>query len=381
MKRAHRKTLLLFINGDRLFLKHRLPIALAVMNRGWRVVVVTKDLGKSEEIKSYGFEFVNLNFSRSGTNPILEIGLLVRLFYLYKSINPDIVYHVTMKPVIYGSLVARVLKLKTVNAVCGLGYNFTAERKSLVRQIMIKLMRWGFRKKSNYLVFENQEDPVDLENLGIPGPDNVITVVKGVGVDLGKYAYHPPLKEKGKLEVLFPSRMLWDKGVREFVEAAKLLQEKYQGKVLFKLYGMLDPGNVSEVPEKYLLDETIEEYLEWYGHQENMVEAYRNSDLVVLPSYREGLPTVLSEAASSGRPIITTNAPGCSQCVEDGWNGYTVPVRSVINLANNIEKVLDDEENRILMGMNSRLKAEREFDYRKVVDTHIKIFDSLLNSS
>lgn len=363
------------INVDWLFLLHRLEIAKEAMRLGWRVVIAAKATDKEEEIRSYGFEFINVDISRSGTSVIKELKTIFELFFLYKKIQPDVIYQVTMKPVIYGTLVAKFLGKNTLNAISGLGYNFTDERQGKVQKIMIKMMRFAFHKKNNILIFENKEDYQELNKLRIINKKNKVQVIKGVGVNLEKFK---PQKQglKTKVRVLLATRMLWDKGVKEFVEAAMLLKEKYRNKADFILCGRLDTENKEAVPIAYLDQIKIKGYLEWVGNQEDMVSEYAKSDLVVLPSYREGLPVVLMEACAMEKPIVTTDAIGCKECVEEGVNGYKVPVKSVSELAQAIEKLLISPKNRRIMGIASRKKAEKDFDKKVVVKKHMDLCES-----
>lgn len=366
------KVLLMVANVDWIFLAHRLPIAKHALKNGFRVVVLTNDSGQSNRILDEGLEFIHIPISRSGVNPIIEFFLFVRLFFLYKKINPSVVYQVTLKPVIYGTLISRILRIPTVNAISGLGYNFTIGRKGFVQRRMIELMRIGFSKKNNHLIFENNDDKEELFELDIISKNNHVSLVKGVGVDLNSNPYSAPTS-KEKLVVLLATRMLWDKGIKEFVEAAKLLMERFNGKVVFKLCGRIDTGNPESVSEEYLKSIEIEGFLKWDGHSDQIFEEYKLSDIVVLPSYREGMPTVLIEASAIGRPLITTNAIGCRECVEEGWNGYKVPINSIDKLAQAIEKLLVNKKLRVNMGLHSREKAEKEFDQREVVRKHIDI--------
>ena len=371
------KVLLMVINVDWLFLLHRLEIAKEALNRGWRVVVAAKGTGKEHEIKGHGFEFVNIDITRSGTSMVKEFGTFIKLFFLYRELQPQVIYQVTMKPVIYGTLVSKVLGISTLNSISGLGYNFTNERKGRVQNIMIKMMRYGFNKKKNSLIFENQEDCQELRNLNIINVQNKVNVIKGIGVNLNKFRpTEQPLSDK--VRILLPTRMLWDKGVKEFVEAAILLKKIYKDKAIFILCGRLDKENKEAISKKYLDKNTIEGYLEWIGNQEDMVSQYMKSDIVVLPSYREGLPVVLMEACAMGKPIITTNAVGCKECVEEGVNGYKVPVKSVIELAEAIEKLILNPEDRIKMSKASRQKAEKQFDKTVVVKKHLSLCEELL---
>lgn len=365
-------------NVDWIFIAHRLPIAKHAIKQGFRVVVLSKDSGRSKEIKDAGMEFIQVPISRSGVNPITELFLLVQMFFIYKRINPTVIYQVTLKPVIYGSLIAKLLKIPTVNAISGLGYNFTGERQGYVQSQMIRLMRLGFSKVKNHLIFENKDDFNELNGLGIIAAKNKTTIIKGVGVDLTRNPYTQPIK-KDRVVVLLATRMLWDKGVREFVEAANLLCDAYKDTVCFKLCGKIDIGNPESVPEEYLESIHIKDYLFWDGYSETIFEEYKKSDIVVLPSYREGMPTVLIEASAIGRPLITTDAIGCRECVIEGWNGFKVPVKSVEELATAIEKLIMDETLRLELGRNSRLKAEKEYSQKEVVKKHVGICESLLD--
>lgn len=370
-----KKKLLLVVNLDWVYIMHRMPIGKEALKKDFDVFVAAKDTGKRDEILSHGFNFINLNMSRSGVNFFEEIKLIFQMFFLYLKVKPDIVYHVSMKPVIYGTLISRLLNIKTVNAFSGLGYNFTESRTSLIQSVMIKLMKLGFNSKNIQLLFENRDDYNEFKNLDIISSKNKISFTKGVGTNLEKFI---PIEreENEKLIVLLPARMLWDKGVKEFVQVTHLLKSKYFGKVFFQLCGMVDLDNKEGILESYLKEIEIEGYLKWIGFQENMVEVYQNSDIVVLPSYREGMPTVLIEACAVGKPIITTDAIGCKECVEDGLNGYMVPVKSVDELANAIEKLISSPEDRKRMGEYSRKKAEKEFDQKDFVNLHMTIFDS-----
>ena len=369
------KTLLIVINVDWLFVMHRMAIAKGAQMNGFKVIVAAKDTGKAKDIRKAGMQFVDIAISRSGINPYSEIKAMFTLYLLYKKLNPTVVYHVTMKPVIYGTLIAKILKIPSVNGISGLGYNFTDSRRNLVQKSMISLMKLGFNKEENHLIFENFDDYKELQDLGIVKYQNTINRVKGVGVDLELYKNIKRRKEE-KLIILLPTRMLWDKGVKEFVDASLLLKNKYAGKVIFKLCGGLDYDNKEAVPKDYLEKLVIKGYLEWIGHQENMVSIYAESDIVVLPSYREGMPTVLLEACSMGLPIVTTDTIGCKECVEEGLNGYKVPVKSVKYLAEAIEKLINSTIKREQMGLYSRKKAEIEFNQKDVVYQHVTIFEN-----
>ena len=371
------KKILFVVNVDWIFISHRLPIAEAALKAGYAVVVAAKDSGRANEIRVKGIEFIDIPISRSGTNPFVEVQLLYCFLKLYLKVKPDLLHHVTMKPVIYGSIIAKILKIKTVNAISGLGYIFTANRTGLVQRLMVFLMRIGFSKKNNHLIFQNKDDFRELKNLKIFRKETAISFVKGVGVNLEEYSFET-IKNQRLLSIVFPARMLWDKGVSEFIEAAKILQRTYYDKVFFELHGKIDSENKMGVPISYLKEQEIDGYLKWFGHKEDMISLFQTTDIVVLPSYREGMPKVLIEACAAGIPIVTTDAIGCRDCVDESENGFKVPVKSVIPLANAIEKLLLSSDLRKEMGSCSHKKAIKEFDQKQVIAKHLAIYKSLV---
>lgn len=372
--------ILIFINSDWFFLLHRVPIAQSLSDYGYEIVVLTKDTGRRKEIENLGFQFVNINIDRKGTNIFREIKTLIEVYKVYKKINPDLVYQVTVKPIIYGSLVSKVLTNKNINTICGLGYVFSNPKKKILRKIVSLFYKLSLSGAKSHTFFENEDDRnVFIEN-GIISTIADTTVVNGVGVHLEKFHPNKINKSVKKLTVTLATRMLWNKGVLEFVEAAKLLQKKYFDSVEFKLYGITDTGNRESIPNTYLKSITIGNYLKWYGFESDMVNVYSNSDIVTLPSfYGEGLPTVLAEACAMGLPIVTTDSVGCRECVDEGINGFKVPIKSVKALAEAIEKLIISSELRVRMGKASRLKAEREFDQRKIIGQYEEVYERMLN--
>lgn len=372
------KKLLMVANVDWFFISHRLCIAQEAVKQGWEVVVACEDTGRSNEIKIDGIKFIDFKFSRSGTNPINELKTLKQFYSLYKSIQPDVVHHITLKPVTYGSIAAKMLKIKgIVNAVSGLGYNFTGDRQGIVQKLMVKLMRYGFNRENLTVIFQNGEDQKALEDLKIISDDNKIIRIKGSGVDLQKFA-ETPFPDFERIKILLPSRMLWDKGIKELKEASDLLKPKYQHKLQFVLAGMADEGNKAGVPADYLNSWQDGNYVVWIGYQKDMVKIYQDAHIVILPSYREGMPKTLIEACAIGRAIITTDAIGCKECVDEGINGVKVPVYSIKKLAEAIETLVLQPDLIESMGKESRLKAEREFDVKNVIAKHLEIYSSLL---
>lgn len=364
----HRNTIIYVVNSDWFFLSHRLPLAIEAMQRGYHVLLVSKNTGKRTEIESFGIEFIDIDFDSSSKNPLKDFKLIWTLGGIYNQHNPLIIHHVTIKPVLYGSIAARFFgknKPMVVNAVAGLGYVFTDNTRYVMRFLVRILMNIAFKYKAIKFIFQNQDDFEFYQKLGFANSINH-AIIKGSGVNEQLFQYALPVP-KAKIRVLFSGRMLLDKGAREFISAAMVLKDKWQGKVEFVLAGGTDANNPSTMHEAELFGIHIPGYLTWLGHIENMHEQCIQSDIVCLPSYREGLPKSLVEAMAIGRPIVTTNTAGCRSCVDDGVNGYLVPVKTIIELAAAIEQLLLDEGLRLQMGEASRQKMLRELTLEKVI--------------
>lgn len=370
------KTKILFVtNVDWFFISHRLVIAEEAYRLGYDVFLAAEDTGRSQEIIDKGIKFINLPFSRSGTNPVQEIKTLLKFYKIYKDIKPDIVHHITLKPVIYGSITARFLKIKgVVNAVSGLGYNFTGDRMSLVSKIMLQMMRYGFNTNNISIIFQNKDDYSELKNLKVISNRNIVYWIKGSGVDLNIFKTNT-FPGFDKIKILLPIRMLWDKGVRELYDASNLLKYKYNNSIQIILAGLADEDNKAGVSAHFLQSWENGEYVKWIGYQKDMYDVYNDCHIVILPSYREGMPKTLIEGCAMGRAIITTDAIGCRECVDDGVNGLIVPVKDSKSLAIAIELLVNDPEKIIQMGKASRIKAESEFDINFVIKKHLEIYN------
>ena len=365
-------------NVDWFFISHRLCIAKEAKKKGWEVFVAAENTGRANEIINEGITFIDIKFSRSGINPFEELLTLYKFRKLYREINPDVIHHITLKPVIYGSLIAKILKIKgVVNAISGLGYNFTKDRKSMVQKVMLSIMKYGFNRNNLVIIFQNENDQKELTELRVIHPSNSIVRIKGSGVDLEKF-YESPFPSFERIKILLPIRMLWDKGVKELRDASDILKEKYYDKVQFILSGLADEDNKACVPASYLNDWQDGNFVKWIGYQKNMVEVYQDSHIVVLPSYREGMPKSLIEACAIGRAIVTTNAIGCRECVDEGINGYKVSVYSSQELANALEQLINNHAMIKVMGHNSRIKSEEEFNVNNVIRIHLETYNKLL---
>lgn len=375
------KKLFIVVNVDWFFLSHRLPIALAAKNKNYDVTIVSADTGKASEIINYGLSFIEAPFTRSGTNIYKELLLIRFLKKLYKLHKPDIVHHVTLKPAIYGSLAARKAGIKCViNAISGLGYNFTAGRQGFMQSLLNLLLKQSFKDGKLQFIFQNPDDVNLFKRLDLIKNDDQIHIIKGSGVDLNAFPFSP--EPNGDIiKVLLPARMLYDKGVVELVNAAKSLKDKYRNKVCFNLAGDIDTHNPAAITETMLRSLLDPPYINWIGFQKSMPTVLSNHNIIVLPSYREGLPKSLIEACAIGRPIITTDAPGCRECVIEGYNGFLVPVKDHVLLAQHIARLVDDHSLRFAMAQNSRKFAEENFSIQSVVDKTLYLYEKVQSNN
>jgi glycosyltransferase involved in cell wall biosynthesis len=367
--------LLFVVNVDWFFISHRLPLALEALRRNYDVYLVTRDSGCKDSLTDKGIKFINIDFERSGKNPVKELSLISKLKKIYRDVKPDVIHHITLKPSIYGTIAARKAgsKAKIINAVSGLGYTFTDNRKSLSKVFLQGLLKWAFNDQKSNFIFQNPDDQAFYRELGfLTGKNSVI--IKGSGVDENEFAFSAPVK-KEKLIVVLLARMLKDKGVIEFIEAALILKNEFGNKAEFWLVGGIDEHNPAHISEAELMEKCEPGYIVWLGHRGDVKDIYKQSDIVCLPSYREGLPKSLIEAMAIGRPIVTTDAIGCRECVDDGMNGFKVPVKDYTQLSNKIKSLLVDENLRLTMGGASRTKMINEFSLKEVVAQTFKLYE------
>lgn len=372
-----KRTLLFVVNVDWFFLSHRLPIAIAAQKSGFDVHIATGITDKQSVLESYGLKVHQLGLVRGGVGLLNAVQTVFDLRQILKNIRPDVVHLVTIKPVLLGGLVARWLRVPAVvSAVSGLGYVFMADGfKARMRRGMVgHVYAWALGHPNQAVIFQNPDDRDTLmEATSLPAAK--VEMIRGSGVDLAQHALTPA--PTGVPVVLFPARLLADKGVFEFVDAARLLQAK--GVVArFVLAGLVDSANPTSVSQDQLNAWASDGVVENWGYRTDMPQVMASASLVVLPSYREGLPKALLEAAACGRAVVTTDVPGCRDAIEPGVSGLLVPVRNSDALAHAIEELLTNHEKRGAMGVAGRRLAEQEFDVTAVVDKHLAIYERLL---
>lgn len=369
------KKLLYIVNEDWFFVSHRLPIAKAAREMGYEVHVAANASEAYKTIVAAGLDFHPLTLSRSGRSPLQEFLALVALFRLMRRIRPDVIHLVTIKPVIYGGIVARFLRIPTVAAVTGLGHAFTGGGflKRCFQSFLLALYSFALHGRACHVVVQNESDEYTMRTL-VHTPPHRLSLIPGSGVDLRQYPVHP--EPEGTPVVVMAARLLKDKGVLEYLAAARLVQQCHP-ETTFLLAGDVDPGNPSSLTPKDLVAIRTEGVVDVCGYQRDIPRLFARSNLVVLPSYREGLPKVLIEAAACGRAVVTTEAPGCRDAVLPNESGLVVPVQSSQALAEAIMRLIEDPVLRRSLGAKGRVMAETRFDINQVVQTHLTIYDQL----
>lgn len=371
------KKLFIVVNVDWFFLSHRKDVALAAKEAGCDVTIVTADTGKLKDIETLGLKVINLPMSRSGMNIIEELKTLNWLRKLYKREKPDVVHHVGMKTILWGTLAAKFSRVHgVVNAISGLGGFFAEDNKGLLARVMPIVLRFSHNRKNLLCIFQNDDDWGLYVKHGIIKHEQG-RFIKGSGVDLNQFCYTPE-PEDGMIKVMLTARMIVEKGVFLLTEAAERLRSKYEGKVQFLLVGGLDdhPGAITREQLDAVCDG---EYIQWLGYRTDVRDLLKQCHIMAFPSYyMEGLPKSLIEADAIGRPIITSNSVGCKETLVDGYNGFLIQPKDVDALTEKLDVLLSDKELRVKMGKNARKYAEDYFSIDVVKERHLAIYDELV---
>jgi len=374
-----RRKLIFLITEDWYFWSHRLPIARAARGAGFEVLVATRVNQHKERIEKEGFQLIPISLERRSKNIIKEIISILEIVRIYRREKPDIVHHVAVKPVLYGSWAARIAGVHAVvNALAGLGFIFVAKgwKGSVIRKLVVFAYRSAFSAKNAVAIFQNPEDLKLFIDAGVVTNEKAV-LIRGSGVDTAHFIPHP--EPKGVPTIALASRMLWDKGVGEFVEAARILQ-KGEIKCRMILVGNPDPENPASILKETLRGWHAEGIVEWWGYREDMPEVFSQANIVVLPtSYGEGVPKILLEAASCGRPIVATDIPGCREIVRHNENGLLIPPPDSKALADAIEVLIKNPELRAKMGARGRKIVEAEFSKEIVIKQTMEVYERLLS--
>lgn len=373
-----RPRLLFVLNDAPFFITHRLPLALAARDAGFEVhVAVPFEPEPVALMKSENLHHHDIPLRRGARAIGGELSLIRAIWRVVRQVRPDLMHAVTMKPVVYGGLVARLARVPAVvHAVTGLGYLFLIEGTAAraQRSFVKRLYKFALGHRNAHVIFQNPDDLQLFLDSRLVDPD-IVSMIKGCGVDTTAFPATPELD--GDPVVMFPARILGDKGVREFVEAVRALKPKYPS-TRFVLVGRTDPDNPTDVGEAGIRAWEKEGIVEWWGFSTDMAGAFAKAHVVCMPSYREGLPRVLIEAASCGRPIVTADVPGCREIVRDGENGLLVPVRDGSATAQAIERLLTDPALRKRMGARGREIVEAEFSVGDFVANSLAAYAAVL---
>ena len=371
------KTIAYTVNDPDFFWSHRLSLAKSAIDKGF-VVYLISDFKKSdvEKLQTLGIKTIDVKINRNNKNFISNFKLVYQLNKIYNKIKPEIIHQVSLKMIIFGSLsLFFSKKYKIVNAVTGMGYLFTNSRKSVSKYLVLFIIRLLNFKNNIFYIFQNK---TDLELFKAQGLINNFIVIKGAGVDEFDFSITEP-KLNSKVQIVFTGRILRDKGIIELIKAFNLMPEDVKEKAELNIYGDIDIKNPSYIPKKTLKKLIKHSSINWRGFSDDIKTALIESDIYCLPSYREGLPKSIIEAMAIGRPIITTNAPGCDDCVIDDYNGFKIPIKDFSLLSETLAKLIVDSNLRIKMGRNSRKLFEAEFTLNKVIDQTFGFYEKVLS--
>ena len=373
----------LFANTEWYLYNFRRSLVEALCAAGHNVLLLSPPGPYGEHLRELGFRWLPVPMNRRSLNPFRELALVLWLRRLFRAEQVDLVHGFTIKCAVYGSLAARLAGVPArVSAVAGMGYVFASQepKARLLRPVVRASMRLALGGRNARLILQNPDDVTLFERARLVHPTR-IRLIPGSGVDCRRFQPGSRQEPGSRFRVLLAARLLWDKGVAEYVEAARRLRA--EGRVItFLLAGTPDPGNPASVPETAIRGWMDEGLLQWLGHVEDMPALLRTVDTIVLPSYyREGLPKSLIEAAACGLPLVTTDAPGCREVVSDGVDGLLVPVRDAVALARAIARLQDDAALRERLGAAARAKALAQFDERIVIERTLAVYRELLDEA
>jgi glycosyltransferase involved in cell wall biosynthesis len=377
--------IVLFANTAWYLYNFRRSLAAGLQKAGHEVVLVSPPGPYGPQLRELGFRWIPAPMDRKSLNPLRELSLVVWLRRLIRKENVDLVHSFTIKCAVYGSLAARLSKRGTgqparINAVAGMGYVFTSKdlKARLLRPVVRGLLKLALGGKNARLILQNPDDVSLFQVARLVEPAQV-RLIPGSGVDCERFSpdllLQQPDPERG-LRVLLPARLLWDKGLAEYLEAARQLRTQARN-IQCLLAGDPDSGNPAAVPEATVVRWANEGLIQWLGHVDDMPALLGTVHVVVLPSYREGLPKGLIEAGACGLPLITTDVPGCREVVEDGVSGLLIPAKDGRALAGAIARLHDGPELRLRLGAAARVKALAEFDERIVIARTLDVYSEL----
>lgn len=376
-----RKPVLLFVvNVDWFFVSHRLDLAIAAREAGFEVHVAAAMTDKREELESLGLTVHPLDLDRSNKSPVSGLLLCLKLIRIFRGTHPDVIHLVTIKPVLFGGIAARIGRVPAVvSAISGLGFVFTGPTRNpldkLLRIFSLGLYNFALRHPRQTIIFQNPDDRDTIASTHGNRIRSRCRIIPGSGVNLDRCPVIP--EAAGTPIVAMACRLLKDKGVMEFVEAARELHRRHVD-ARFWLIGDIDPDNPASLSSSDVRTIINSSPVEVLGFRSNVPDLYSRAHVVTLPSYREGFPKSLIEAAACARPVVTTDTPGCRHAIEEGVTGLLVPVADSYALANAMQRLIHSPELRSSMGQAGRRRAEANFDIRSIAKTHLNIYRNLM---
>lgn len=340
----------------------------ALLASGVEVIAVAPESKYTQALVAMGCRFEIMPMESMGTSPLQDLRLLLRFWRLFRREQPDFFLGYTIKPNIYGSLAAHLCGVKTINNISGLGTAFLND--GWLNRVVRRLYRWSLWH-SSHVFFQNPDDRSLFLTLGLAQAETS-SLVPGSGVDLEQFV--PAVSRNSGARFLLIARIIWEKGIGEYVEAARLVRREHPG-AYFGLLGMLGPENPSAIDRETLQAWISEGIIEYYGRREDVRPVIAEADCMVLPSYYpEGTPRTLLEGAAMGKPLIAADVPGCREVIDDGLNGYLCQPRNATDLAQKLKQFLELPQNeRAAMGVKSRKKAEQQFDEKIVIDRYMRV--------
>ena len=369
--------LMLVATEDWYLWSHRIGLAVAARDAGYEVAIATRVGEYGERIRALGFNLVEVDFARGLLSPTANLRTVRDLCAAYRRWEPSLVHHVAIQPIVLGSAAAARARVPaTVNALTGLGTALTSRsmKARVAKPVLRSALGWAMRRSGSRAMVQNPENAQFVESLGVR--PNRIALVRGAGVDVQRFRPQP--EPGGPIRVTMISRLLWGKGVREFVDAATLVR-KARSDVVFTLLGAPDDGNPTSVSSQQVRSWAAGGVIEWWGYREDVADVLACSHIAVLPTYYgEGIPKTLLEAAACSRPIVATDVPGCREVVRHGDNGLLVPVRDAHALADAILALADDPDRRAAMGTESRRRAETEFSAERIHQETLEVYERAL---
>ena len=368
-----KQRLLFVVNDPAFFRSHRLPLAIGAIEAGYDVWLASPPGDAVADLTAVGITHIAWSLVRASMNPLRELEALAVMSKVIARVKPDVMHMITMKPVLYCGVLARAHRVPlTVSAISGLGYTFLAQgtRAAVLRRGLLGAFRAALGSSRSRVIFQNPDDRDLFLAHSIVKPKHV-RMIFGSGTDLSAFDLREEVE--GPPVVLLPARMLWDKGVREFVEAAKILRERGH-EARFVLSGNSDDQNPAAVPQAQLNGWNSEGVVEWLPHASKIAPRLASAHIVALPSYREGFPKTLIDAAAAGRAVVTTDVPGCRDAIIPNKTGLLVPAKDSIRLASAIESLLIDSAKRQAFGKAGRALAEEKYSIEDVVAQHLAIY-------